>query len=113
MTYILLAFATGVMTASAIALLAIQWGFDKLDRLEETEHKRLTDQIEQLETELTEAKRLIRVREEQRDEVEEIAETMDQRITSLKSEVKRLKGYETAVRELNRSVEILADDVPF
>ena len=113
MIYLLVAFAAGVMTSSAISLFTIQWGFNKLNRLEETEHKGLTDQVERLESELTEAKRLVRVREEQRDEVEEITETMDQRITFLESEVKRLQGYETAVRELNRSVEILAEDVPF
>ena len=67
----------------------------------------------QLETELTEAKRLLRVREDQRDEAEEMTETMGGRIDYLESEVKRLKGYETAVRELTRSVEILAEDVPF
>ena len=113
MTYLILAFAAGVMTASAITLLAIQWGFSKLNQLEETEHKRLTDQIKRLETELKEAKRLLRVREDQRDAAEEITETMGERIDYLESEVKRLKGYETAVRELNRSVEILAEDVPF
>ena len=99
MPYLIAAFAAGVVTTAVIALYFFQWDFGKL--------------IDQLETELTEAKRLLRVREEQRDEVEEIAETMDQRITFLESQVKRLQGYETAVRELNRSVEILEEDVPF
>ena len=106
MTYLILAFAAGVVITAAIALLIFQWVFGKLIRLEATEHV-------QLETELTEAKRLLRVREDQRDEAEEITETMGERIDYLESEVKRLQGYETAVRELNRSVEILAEDVPF
>ena len=75
--------------------------------------KQLEAVITQLETELTEAKRLLRVRENQRDEYDEMTESMGERIDYLESEVKRLKGYETAVRELNRSVEILAEDVPF
>ena len=106
MPYLILAFAAGVVTTAAIALFIFQWGFNKLNRLEETEHKRL-------ETELTEAKRLLRVRQNQRDEAEDMNELLDQRIIFLKSEVERLTGYETAVRELNRSVEILAEDVPF
>jgi len=45
--------------------------------------------------------------------IDEMFEQQAQRIQYLESEVKRLKGYETAVRELNRSVEVLAEDVPF
>ena len=106
MTYLILAFAAGVVITAAIALFIFQWVFGKLIRLEATEHVLL-------ETELTEAKRLLRVREDQRDAAEEMTETMGERIDYLESEVKRLKGYETAVRELNRSVEVLAEDVPF
>ena len=75
--------------------------------------KQLEAVITQLETELTEAKRLVRVCEDQRDEADDLTETMGERITFLESENERLKGYETAVRELTRSVEILAEDVPF
>ena len=91
------------------------WTCDSPDLIAERElAKRLENEMtKRLETELAEAHRLLRVRDRQRDALEETIESMDQRIISLKSEVKRLKGYETAVRELNRSVEILAEDVPF
>jgi len=106
MTYLILAFAAGSVTTAAIILFIFKQGFNELNRLEETERKLL-------EIKLKEAKRLLRVREDQRDAAEEITETMGERIDYLESEVKRLQGYETAVRELNRSVEILAEDVPF
>lgn len=95
MPYLTVAFAAGFVIAVTIT----RFIFYKFNRHEETE--------------LKEAKRLLRVRENQRDEYEEMTETMGERIDYLESEVKRLKGYETAVRELNRSVEILAEDVPF
>ena len=113
MTYLIVAFAAGVVITFGIARFFFIWSFDKLNWLEETERKQLTDQIKLLKSELTEAKRLLRVREDQRDEAEEMTETMGGRIDYLESENERLKGYETAVRELTRSVEILAEDVPF
>ena len=69
----------------------------------ETEHKRLTDQIEQLQSEIRENDYACR----------ELRLSLENRIQYLESENGRLQGYETAVRELNRSVEILAEDVPF
>ena len=113
MSYLIFAFGAGIATTAAIELFISNWSFGKRNRIKETEHKRLTDKIERLETELKEAKRLLRVREDQRDEYDEMTESMGERIDCLESEVKRLKGYETAVRELNRSVEILEEDVPF
>ena len=105
MIYLIVAFAAGVMTTSAIKLLTFNWRAEKLNHLE--------NELRLSEIELKEAKWLLRVREDQRDEAEDITETMGERITFLESENKRLQGYETAVRELNRSVEILAEDVPF
>ena len=109
MPYLILAFAAGFVTATVIARFIFEW----FDRLEETGRKRLADQIDQLETELKEANRLLRFHKNLRDAAEDMNVSMAQRIDCLESENERLTGYETAVRELNRSVEILEEDVPF
>ena len=113
MSYLIFAFGAGIATTAAIELFISNWSFGKRNRIKETEHKRLTDKIERLETELKEANRLLRFHKNLRDAAEDMNVSMAQRIDCLESENERLTGYETAVRELNRSVEILEEDVPF
>ena len=106
MSYLILAFGAGIATTAAIELFISNWSFGKRNRIKETEHKRLTDKIKLLQSELLAVKARDSLLRERR-------ASENERIHHLESENERLKGYETAVRELNRSVEILAEDVPF
>ena len=101
-----LAFSVGVLVGGVVISFAIKF-FDNLTDCENQE----------LRQELKETKRLLRVREEQRDEADDMAESIDNRNIVLRKENERLMVYEQAVQSLSRTIKIAeseqAQEIPF